>query len=158
MLRRQLDQLNMSSSYSGDILRTSLKHQHDLFIGLAGKVADLEEQMERLRTDYRHFILKYRNDTRDPFAPRASSGGAVQQSADGARREGAAGARLPTASLPPPVLTMGTGAGGGTGITGFAPPPAPLFGAGMAAPKRASISGPPSGGGGFNPFLLQTPR
>lgn len=71
VLGRQLEQLGRSQGTSAELLRGALKNQYDLFMGLTGRVALLSEQVDALRSLYKTFLAKYRNDPRDPFVSRA---------------------------------------------------------------------------------------
>ena len=68
-----MEQSSQANKFSVDMLRNTLRHQHDLFMRLAGKVALMEEDLEKLRGSYRTFLAKYQSDPRDPFLPRVGA-------------------------------------------------------------------------------------
>lgn len=136
-LGRQLEQLGRPHESSAELLRSALKSQHDLFMGLTSRVALLNEQVDALRSQYKTFLAKYRNDLRDPFAPR-SAAVAAQGSAP----------PVPTASNPvPPVPPP-------SALATLQPAP-PLFSAAPSALNGKRLSFHPAQTP--NPFL-QTPR
>jgi hypothetical protein len=150
-----MDQLGQSNKFNVDMLRNTLRHQHDLFMRLAGRVALMEEDLEKLRGSYKAFLIKYRSDLRDPFAPRV---GATTSRVGAAAAQ--IGATTATQSIeasqqsnpPPSVFTT---------IKPTAPlftMPAPQFNfnSGSAGNKRLSLSGTQTTQTP-NPFL-QTPR
>ena len=55
------------------VLKSTLRTQHDILLGLASRYAIVHYEIERLRSEYRTFLAKYRQDFKDPFVSKTAT-------------------------------------------------------------------------------------
>lgn len=177
---REFGEQQQQQQHPVEMLKTTIKQQSELFLSLAGRVALMHEEADRMRSVYRSFLRRFRHDQRDPFAPRVSAngGGAGQETtaktttttnptaattSSSALVSSATPFGSSQAAGPPPFPSVLAGRAGGVGsaISSVPPPPGPapqltFNGKRVSLPSATSaipIRGAGSGPTGVNPFL-----
>lgn len=72
-LSRQLEQSSFNRKAPLDSVTGSLKNLHDFFVNVTSKISSQQEELEKIKLSYKNFILRYRNDSRDPFSPKSAN-------------------------------------------------------------------------------------